>query len=147
MQVADLLKKCPGLRVITSIDGGNEILEDDPFDVRSRRQQQMVLHGVEGREGIAVRGHQLPQPPGGGFEHVLLPPGEQVGVILAIEQVGVLLAARHGVRDPLRQAANRGPFEHRPDDLVRDVADHRDRIHALELVAEIREQAFRHQLE
>ena len=123
------------------------MVQHNSFDMCPCGQQQVVLHRIESRERIAVLRHQLSQPPSGGFEHVPLPPGEEVGVVLPIEEVRILLLARNGVGNPLRHSTNRGALQHRADHLVGDEADHRDRVHAFEFIPEIREQALGNQLE
>ena len=68
-------------------------------------------------------------------------------MVAAIEQVGLLLTARHQVGDPLGQRPGRRALEHRAHHLVRDVAHHPHGVHAAELITEIGQQALRDELQ
>ena len=123
------------------------MFQHHPLDVRPCGQQQVVLHGVKGLERIPAARHQLLQPARRGLEHVLLPPGEEVRMEAPVQDVGVLVGARHQVGDPLRQRPGRGQLQDGPHHLVGHEADGRGRIHALELIPEVGEQSLGDQLE
>ena len=77
-----------------ALDGVGERLQHEPVDVGAGRQDEVVLAGDQQLERVrVVVVHAAPQPPREAGEQVLLAPAHRVELGVAVEQVGLVVAA------------------------------------------------------
>ena len=147
-EVADLAHQLGERLVVDRLELADECLEDLALDVGPRRRDHVVLALVEDVEGLLARVDPALEPAGDAGDHVLLPPAQEAELVIAVEQVVLVLAARDEiVGESLDDLPDRGPLDHRLVHLAGDEADRADRVELAELVAVVGQESLGDELE
>ena len=134
--------------VLARLDGARERLQDLALDVGAGGGDHVVLALVEDVERVLPGVDPTLQPPRDAGDHVLLAPAQQAQLVVAVEQVVLVLAPGHQVvGQALDDLADCASLDDRLVDLADDEADGLDGVQLAELVAELGQEALGDELE
>ena len=121
-----------------------EGLQHDQVDPRARGLDHVVLAVDQHRERVAARVDPALQPPRRAGQQVLVAPAEQLQLGLALEQVGVVVAAGE---QRVGELAQRGALGQHAERLAGDELRHPERVELAERVLVVGQQVLGRELQ